>query len=187
MGLRTLSASPFGSRGIAHCSSETPYPGIWLASKSSMLLVHGENQVILGSWCAKKSVQSTLLSGIPSTLHSAVPKTPRVHPSAAPCLGTPRAPAARQAPASPPASSCCLPQPRQRLRGFLSCLEQPEPPALLGAFGGTQEQEEPAPPRERSGRLSPGFRSPLSTPTPPRSFPRAICQVPARWNFTLLF
>lgn len=122
-----------------------------------------------------------------ATLHSAVPKTPRVHPSAAPCLGTPRAPAAWQAPASPPASSCCLPQPRQRLRGFLSCLEQPEPPALLGAFGGTQEQEEPAPPRERSGRLSPGFRSPLSTPTPPRSFPRAICQVPARWNFTLLF
>lgn len=104
-----------------------------------------------------------------------------------PCLGTPRAPAAWQAPASPPASSCCLPQPQQRLRGFLSCCKQPEPPALLGAFGGTEEQEEPAPPRERSGRLSPGFRSPLSTPTPPRSFPRAICQVPARWNFTLLF
>lgn len=32
-----------------------------------------------------------------------------------------------------------------------------------------------------------GLSSPLSTPTPPLSFPEGICQVSARWNFTLLF
>lgn len=101
MGLRTLSASPFGSRGIAHSSSETPYPGIWLASKSSMVLVHGENQVILGSWAKHTFIWHPQA---PPPCTQPCPKPPGSTPAQRPALA-PRVPqlhGRHQPPPQPP-------------------------------------------------------------------------------------
>jgi len=158
-------------------------PGTWGGFEELNDAYAWRNQAIVGSW-EKHYLQSVM----PGPRVQPHPKRTRSSPARSPRIpmGTNPHPSTATSP-SPPHRI-----PRQQLWGLTLRCKAPGcraagPPGSSRCLRRGPGGASTVPGVRRAIHPGTGLSSPLSTPTPPLSFPEGICQVSARWNFTLLF